>query len=531
MKTIEVFIDESGEIRDAGRPMNVTGIVMVSASGDTSNQFHRALYQVAAESGLLAGVCDGGPSRIIHKNPPERYLPKRPRNGDGVGHQEKILGLIAHASETAADTGVELAAFSLIFPCNAKMPWRSLTGWEDHLLDRSYLERLKDALELLFFECPWLAAHLGGPCQVAVDLPTRSVSSALPGLTPKRCGEILWNSWGMKNDGECKGELRSCSLAPADGAEILTSVLARRHRSLPNSVTIMAARCVRLMDWESWVRDCPNSGARNNWEQKYLPPKQVHYLADLLANAVYRGPDGSAIHHADCVLPWYQRGYYLKVGEVDPWILGSRLFANGDRVGALRMLLREKAAMNSTDQANFFKCKSRDWFPQLSGAELRTLFEEARPKASRKRPMGALTEKTSGASLVPPLQTSDERLGPAPEPAKPATLNLLAKPRSLLPSAQTAIVRWRALLELAPTWTSRSLMDAIRATEHLPEPLCIRQFSKDNMIEFLLDFRSVEDVRAWVCSPVVMGGEAIMAQDATLPSSHRIGSNSPEDAP
>lgn len=520
MKRIEVYLDESGEIRGSGRPMNVTGIVTVAADGRASDEFHRSLYRKLSGGGLLAGICDGGPAKIIHTNSPRDYLPKRPKNGDVAEHRRKVLDMLAYANQAAADTGVELGAFSLVFPCNAKMPWRSLTAWEDQLLDRSYLERLKDALELLFFECPWLLARLSGPCELAVDLPTRSVTAdLLPQLDLKRCGEILRGCWGMKNDGEAKGELRACSLAPADGAEILTSVLARRHRSLPGSVTILGARCVRLMDWESWDRDCPNAGARNNWDQKYLAPKQVHYLADLLANSVYHENSGSVLHKDNDVLAWYGRGYFLKAGEVDPWIIASRMFANGDRVGALRMLIKDKVAMACGGQADFFRSRSKDWFPQLGGADLQNLFAATRSTTRRHKRLQNLNARKS-----PSRPTA------SPERTKPEVLNLLTEPRTKVPDGQSVSVRWRALLELPSSWTTQSLMEAARAAENLPEPLGIRAFSKDDTIEFLLDLRSEEDVRAWIASPVVLGGEVVMALDATLPRSHRIVTSSLDES-
>lgn len=524
MKRIEVYLDESGEIRDAGRPMNVTGIVMVSANGEASNRFHQALYSSAAQGGLLAGLCDGGSAKIIHTNPPQDSLPKRPENGNMAEHRAKVLTLIAHASQAAKDTGVELGAFSLIFPSNAKMPWQSLTEWENQLLDRSYLERLKDALELLFFECPWLLAHLNDPCEVALDLPTRSVSSDLPRQPDlKSCGEILWDCWGIKNDGEGQGQLRACSLAPADGAEILTSVLGRRHRSLPDSVTILGARCVRLMDWDSWDRDCPNAGARNNWNQKYLAPKQVHYLADLLANSVYQRSSGSVIHKDSSVKPWYDRGYFLKAGEVDPWIIASRMFANGDRVGALRMLFKDNAAINCGEQADFFRHRSKAWLAQLGGGDLRTLFKGARPQVARiKRPKAPSNANTPAPPVAAPVPPTEEGAGSIPELSKPEILNLLAGPRSPASAVQSVLVRWRVLLELPPSWTSQSVMDAVKAVGNLPEPRSIRPFPKDDITEFLLDLRSEEDVRAWITAGAMIGGESVMARDATLPSSHRV---------
>lgn len=531
MKRIEIYLDESGEIRSSGRPMNVTGVVMISENGEASNRFHWKLYESAARDGLLAGLCDGGSSKIIHTNSPIPHLPKRPRNGEEAEHRVKVLDFIGHATEAAKDSGVEIGAFSLVFPCNAAMPWHSLTDWEDQLLDRSYLERLKDALELMFFECPWLRDHLSSPCQIAIDLPTRSANSDIPpNPSLKECGALLWSSWGIKNDGEGSRELRACSLAPADGAEILTSVLARRHRSLPESVTILGARCVRLMDWETWRKDCPNPAARNTWNQKYLAPKQVHYLADLLANSVYQKNSGSVLHKDARVLPWYERGYFLNAAEVDPWILASRMFANGDRLGALRLLTKNKKAMNCGGQADFFRSRCKEWFSHLAAGDLHSLFEAARPKMTRpKRQIGATVPQTpalSGKTIVQYDGIKTElALEPKPESSiPPAGL----KERSS--DAKSALVRWRVCLELPNSWSGQTLMEAVGASGSIPEPICIRPFPKDDIIEFLLDLRSAEEVGVWVDSPVLFGGITVTAKDATLPSSFRVPPSSAEEA-
>lgn len=521
MKRIEIYLDESGEILESGRPMNVTGIVTVAADDVASDQFHRSFYSKVSTADLLAGLCDGGSKTITRTDTPHPHLEKRPESGDWAGHRGKVLQFAGHANDAAKEASVELGAFSLVFPCNAKKPWHSPEGWVDQLLDRSYLERVKDALELLLFECPWLLAHLDGPCEVALDLPTRSVSSDLPHKHDlQRCEKILWECWGLNNDGKDKGELRACSLAPADGAEILTSVLGRRHRSLPDSVKILAARCVRLMDWKSWDRDCRNAGARNTWKQKYLAPKQVHYLADLLANSVFHTQSNT--HEDQSVLPWYERGYYLEAGKIDPWIHASRMFANGDRVGALQMLSRNKAAMNCGGAADFFRSRSKNWFPKLSSGDLRNLFVVARQKAvPHKRPENSSNTHTPATPATFPVSPNNEGTASTPATFKPESLSFLAGPRIPGPAVQPVLVRWRVLLELPTSWTGESLMEAIKESGNLPEPVCIRVFPKDDMNELLLDVRSEEDVKTWVSACVVIGDVPVTARDATLPSSHR----------
>jgi len=517
MKRIEIYLDESGEIQEVGRPMNVTGIVTVAPNDGASDQFHRWLYSKVSNADLLAGFCDGGSIKITRTATPHLHLPKRPQNGELAEHKANILKFIGHANDTAKETGVELGAFSLVFPCNAKKPWHSPAGWVDQLLDRSYLERVKDALELLFFECPWLLAHLHSECEVALDLPTRSVSSVFPDEYDLNSSKkILWDYWGIKSDAGGPRKLRVCSLAPADGSEILTSVLSRRHRSMPDTVKILGARCVRLMDWESWDRDCGNAGARNNWKQKYLAPKQVHYLADLLANSVYRNNPGSEVHKDSSVKDWFTRGYFLNAGKVDPWISASRMFANGDRLGALRMLFKRNAAINCGQLADFFRARSKAWFLQLGGGDLRSLFLEGHPI------MRSNTPSNSCPPVSEPVTAKELKTKSIQANSKPEILNLLPRPMAPSPSIQSVIVRWRVLLELPSSWTSQSLMEAIQEAKHQPEPLCIRRFLKDDSIEFLLDVRSSEDVRSWVDSPVVISGVTVTAKDSTLPENQRV---------
>jgi hypothetical protein len=523
MKRIEIYLDESGEIGGEGRQMNVTGVVMVSQDGATSDLFHRALYDSVERDGLLAGFCDGGSLRITQTNPPPNYLPKRPQGGGLSEHRNQILSVTGHVNRLANEHGVEIGAFSLVFPSNPKMPWESLTSWENKLLDRSYIERLKDALELLFFECPWMISHLSSPCEVALDLPTRSVSADLPqGPSLKGCGDILWDCWGLKNDGEGRGELRACSLAPGDGAEVLTSVLGRRHDSLPGTVKILGARCVRLMDWDSWQRDCPNANARNTWSQKYLPPKQIHYLADLMANSIYHKNSGSRVHQDGSVAQWFQKGFLLSAGEVDSWILASRMFANGDRVGALGLLFKDRAMINLGEKANFFRKRSKDWFPQLGGADLRKLFEASKLKQIRiKRPQERANTKTSSSLPSTSGNRPDVLDDSTPKKSEPPILDLVAVTREPKSSAASVFVRWRVLLELEASWTSQSLMEAIKAMATLPEPISVRSFAKEEVIEFVLDLRTLEDREAWTAGEILIGEKRVMVVDATIPSSYR----------
>ncbi len=132
------------------------------------------------------------------------------------------------------------------------------------------------------------------------------------------------------------------------------------------------------MDWAQWKRDFWRSDQRNRFFQTSIAPVHIHYLADFLANAIYQG---SALLENPTIAEWFRRGFFLNAAKekIDPWILACRLFANGDRAGALHLLHRKGASLAGQTTAGFFGMRSRDWFEKLSGEDLCVLFREVKP--------------------------------------------------------------------------------------------------------------------------------------------------------
>src|SRR5882757_6629033 len=88
MKTVEIFIDESGDIR-RHRPMNITGIALLAPSAEARDGFHGSYLEKLRAEGLTSGVCDAfapnsgdDPGRISEAVVmPDQFIVKRP--GDG----------------------------------------------------------------------------------------------------------------------------------------------------------------------------------------------------------------------------------------------------------------------------------------------------------------------------------------------------------------------------------------------------------------------------------------------------------------
>lgn len=381
MKTIEIYIDESG-VMDSQKPMNVTGLTLLLPDVDQSESFHAQFYDRVKQKKCLAGRCSNAPGKSGSISAPREYLKKRLPKGvsaaEAQQQQGKLTEFVSSAVETAKQYGITISAFSLQFPAIAFPPWEAANDWEVSLLDRSYIERVKDLLELLLFETPWINMALQADCVLSLDLPTRSVKvegTQVPaGLSLTEVSDYAWTTWGLRNDRQNVRELGAASVSPEDGGGILTEVITRRRNNPVHRLKVQRARCVRLMDWDTWTRDCPTANARNAWSQKYLPPKQIHYLADFLANAIYRS--GELLHNKT-VQEWFKDGFQLDAcnDAVDPWIEAMRAFANKDRVGAIETLGRSAAANAAGEQFGFFRSRAAKWSQEIEGAELRRLFQ------------------------------------------------------------------------------------------------------------------------------------------------------------
>ena len=230
MKTIEVFLDESGDMQ-RGMPMNVSGLVVISPSEEERDRFHNRVYNQLKEKDCLAGVCDHGGSHWNAVSLPERFLHKRVAPEDLYAHWANILGAASEVANVAASNNVEIGASSLRFPTSSAKPCSASNLVQDVLLDRPYSERVKDVLELLFFETPWLQAHLSAEdgCLVSVNLPTRAVATDASGLDAQaellalRCnwGILENDAWESRDRQTNAPQLCANILSPSDGIDIL----------------------------------------------------------------------------------------------------------------------------------------------------------------------------------------------------------------------------------------------------------------------------------------------------------------------
>jgi hypothetical protein len=497
MKAIEIFLDESGSM-GKGAPVNVTGLVLVSADETASESFHNAFHASVRAENLTAGLCDAEKRSRGKISAPTHHLEKRPPIGMERQHAERLGRFLDYLSKHATEHEFEVVAFSFTFPGSSPRPWSARSQWENELLDRSYLERVKDALELLFFESEWMPTCLKEPCLLAVDLPTRSVSAVQPqGADLLGLSKRLWKTWGLVNDGQGKGKLRVGSLSPADGANLLTSILGRRKDRLSRNSKVERARCVRLMDWTTWEKDCPTPALRNDWFQRYVPPKQIHYAADFLAHAVWKS---SELLSNAVVQGWFQKGFLLDgtKGPVDPWIQASRQFSNGDHCGALATLHREKAMDSVTGGLEFFRHQSKVWLRRLTGEDLRSLFRTIRPCSAR-----------------------------VSEPARPAlAVDLISRPEARREADTTKsqeMVHWRAVLRCRGRHDLKRLAESVSNCENVPNSRLIGIFQpEDTTTEFLLELGSPAELRNLLACSLLIAGIRFDVEDCTVPSRHRL---------
>lgn len=395
MKTLEIYIDESGDITRS-RPMNISGVAVLAPGEEARDAFHASYFERLASAGLTAGVCDLAAANTADARQiaetleaPERFIPKRPGDGDWDAFWATIHRT-AHVAQACADEhGVDLLAFSLRFPASTTRRWGTADPAVDLLLDRPYGECLKDVLELLLFETPRIRqAIASGPgCLLAFDLPTRTLAAPVeePDLDAKVAE--AWGRWGVQarddfNRETGHPELVANTLEPADGIEILTAALNRRTTdSIPFRVE--RARCCKLVSWSQWamplVPDPIKRQKKRYWAMASSPrPRQIHFLADFLSNGIFNDNIRPSM---DPYRIWFDRGFVLSsVDEgADVWLSAVRSFANGDRVGALQAI-REVSATpghERTKTYHFFRRAATGWPARLTGAELKRLFAVA----------------------------------------------------------------------------------------------------------------------------------------------------------
>lgn len=397
MRTVEIFIDESGDIRRP-RPMNITGLAVLAPSEEAKSAFHDAYLEKTHSAGLSGGICDhyapndGRPPLDIGESIelPSRFIPKRPSDGDWKEFWRKIQNLAELAHGVADDYGASLLAFSLQFPRTTERRWGTPDKAIDQLLDRPYSECLKDVLELLIYETPQIYTALRAPegCLLSLDLPTRTFGASV------EQGEMFdklanaWGHWGLKARSEKnretgQPEIVAGTLDPADAIEILTTALNRRPAETIG-FQVERARCCKLISWSQWqqIEEVPNPKRKSNrkfWAMESSPrPKQIHFLADFLSNGIF---NESIRPNMDPYRIWFDRGFLLssaneKAGE---WLGAVRSFANGDRVGALKIvhsIRSELSQENDTKTAQFFRRSATGWPDALDAADFKRLFYE-----------------------------------------------------------------------------------------------------------------------------------------------------------
>lgn len=395
MKTVEIFLDESGDIRRR-KPMNITGLAVLSPDVEARDTFHAEFRQALQEKGLTAGVCDHyapndrrRPEEIAGAvQVPEVFVPKRAADGDWQGFWEKIHQVAGIAHATANAQRVTLAAFSLQFPASTERRWGTPDPALDQLLDRPYSECLKDVIELLIYETPQIADTLRSPggCLLAVDLPTRTFGAPVEDEEMADKLAHAWGDWGLnarpETDRETgQPEIVAATLEAADAIEILTTALNRRPAETIN-FQVDRARCCKLISWSQWsppgLTDPHKIKNRRFWAISDSPrPKQIHFLADFLSNGIF---NESIRPNMDPYRVWFDRGFLLssateRAGE---WLGAVRAFANRDRVGAVKAIhdIMRNGGQAGGKTYQFFRRSATGWSDHLDAEDLLRLFGE-----------------------------------------------------------------------------------------------------------------------------------------------------------
>jgi len=389
MKIVEVFIDESGPVRDCEQ-MVIAGIGIVSQSEPQRTKFHNDFASTVDEEGLSSGVHDAGgiaPQTILRKRPGN--APKADASPEEVARWEAALAfwssevtrLFALTDAVARRHDIRIFAFSFRFDARSPRKWLPQDESVARFLDRPYSERLKDVLELVIWHVPEVATIIGKsePLLLCFDLASRIVVEENQGTDQndlaKRIEDIRW-AWGVaaqRNDtqpGEPL-EIRAPTLGPSDAIEVLTATLNRRG-ALPSTSMVERARCCRLIDWGDAAARQIQPSAR--FLGQSILPKAVHHVADLLSNRIYRN---RAPLHEEPMATWFRRGFRIDAGEdADAWIAACRDYALGHRA---RAILRLRNARFSPDErtwtTHFFANSAASWPNCLTASDLRAIFD------------------------------------------------------------------------------------------------------------------------------------------------------------
>ncbi len=369
--------------------MNITGIAVLSPSAKVAQAFHASLYTVLKPEGLTSGLCDqsvANGSTWETVRAPQGYIPKRPKSGEWLQFEGKISQVAQRADVLAERLGVWISAFSLEFRASNRRGWSTNNATEDLLLDRTYGECLQDVLEVLLYETPGIRASLSDTegCALGIDLPSRMLGASGADASSQRATiQQMWRNWGidawteMADDGQI--QVMANTLGASDGVDVLTAALNRR-KNADIAFIVQRARCCRLVTWSQWLE------AGNLPEQSRISkqstminstprPKQIHYLADYLANRLFQG---SIQPNSAPFGKWFDRGFLLSSADehAGSWIGASRAFANGNRVEAIRNagVICADPQHRETKTSSFFRRAAREWAKSLTGNDFRELF-------------------------------------------------------------------------------------------------------------------------------------------------------------
>lgn len=388
MKAIEIYLDESGEIQpdSTRKKMNISGLVLKGAK-DRLGLFHEQVYNHLATSAKTVGLCD---QKGKDPNLPGRskgYLRKRPREDatpdEWNAHTLAVCDAAAEIQGIAKKCGVEIAACSLVFPASSTSPFKTVLPEVAVLLDRFYLKRMEDILELILFETPFVTSALEAASHLSVNFATRVATLSI--ASPKRQQELFsdipsefgfMNVWSGRED-EHKFFCDTIQASSAGG--ILSGAMNRRPndwRKLSESMQIQRCVCCKLADWDS--------RAFRSFDSSYdVMPRHVHYFADYLCNFVLRRELNQFVGLAP-FKSWLEKGFLLNAKDqpIDHWLDSMRMFANGDKVEALANLRLNQALTLPGRESSIIKDRTKQWKDRLSGDDMRALFKRFHPSSA-----------------------------------------------------------------------------------------------------------------------------------------------------
>lgn len=406
MKAIELFFDESGSIDPDGRGRMVVAGLAIKANSETQlTNFHDAVFTELAAANMLAGLCDKEtrshdqislPVAPANDSTRKPYLRKRPQDGandqERQAHSSRIVAAADTIAAAASSHNVEIAAFAITFPANTASPISTTLYELSTLTDQSFLRRLEDALEFLLFECRFIAPELTTGIELSVNLATRAAEIQFCDLNREdMVKSALKQDWGHRGVSTSKGVICD-TLQASDGISTLASAINRRGKlwqTMGGHVHVSRSCCYKLKDWDDWqkMRDQDDAGvkakargqnAKDDRCKSYikydLRPRQIHYFADFISNAVYQK---NKICDSPTFQDWFARGFRFDATDpyCDAWLSALRGYSNGDRCGALLGMHKDDATKANSANTAIFKERTAHWPGELSGEEYRALFQ------------------------------------------------------------------------------------------------------------------------------------------------------------